>query len=117
MQEKCVRNSQKASYAQKNFAKNIKQTCTKRIQFNKKNNAQKVIEISGNAGPVINKTGTKIKTNKKKLLVIFNDPSLVLKKYLPNHFQMYLFLEMKFYFYLVYQLFLLKRRYFYHMLF
>ena len=45
--------------------------------------------MSGNAGPVINKAGTSMKANKKKLLVIFIDPSLVLKKYLPSHFQMY----------------------------
>ena len=45
-----------------------------KIKLNKKNNAQKVIDISGNAGPVINKTGTNIKINKKKLLVILIDP-------------------------------------------
>ena len=43
------------------------------IKLNKKNNAQKVIDMSGSAGPVINKIGTRVKTNKKKLLVFFID--------------------------------------------
>jgi hypothetical protein len=44
------------------------------MKLNKKNNAHKVIDMSGKAGPVINKIGTSIKTNKKKLLVIFIYP-------------------------------------------
>ena len=49
-------------------------SCFKIIKLNKKNKAQKVIDMSGNAGPVINKTGTSIKTIRKKLLEIFIDP-------------------------------------------
>ena len=43
------------------------------VKLNKKNKAQKVTEISGKAGPVINRTGINKKINKKKLLVIFID--------------------------------------------
>ena len=41
------------------------------MQLNKKNNAQNVIAMSGNAGPVIKKTGTSMWIIKKKLLIIF----------------------------------------------
>ena len=35
------------------------------IKLNKKNNPHKVTDMSGNAGPVIKKTGTSMKSNKR----------------------------------------------------
>ena len=65
--------NQKKIEIKKNLSFKKLKSFLKIIKLNKKNNAQIVTEISGNAGPVINKTGTSMKVDKKILLVIFID--------------------------------------------